>query len=547
MQQTTSTAASLESAFLQEIGMPAMNLSHKERIQQLMATRNEWKLYHRKCDATGEKILSAYPANSPYKVYKNEVWWGDSWEALDYGKEYDFSRPFFDQFYELQLAVPREGTSVFDSENCDYNSHVRYSKNCYLNSLLGRGEDIYYSCWMVDVEDTIDSGFHIKGKSSLCYECLDFSTCYQCIAMKDAYNCNDCFFSLQLRGCDHCILCSNLTQKSYHIKNKPCTKEEFEKLKSEMINGSHESFAKAMTQWKDMRDSAIHRESNLINCENVTGDHIFDSKNCLNCFDGDGSEDCSNTASLNDNKDVHSCYSAGWPACEQLWNCCTSRGCIDMAFCRYMWFSNDMRYCDSCQTCKHCIGCTGLRHKDYCILNKQYTKEEYEELAPKVIEHMKSTGEWGSFWPYEHLPFAYNESAAMDYFPMKKEDAISLGYRWKDTKEEVPDVEKIIDADKLPDAIADVPDDILNWAIRCANTGKAFRIIKKELDFYRRMKLPIPRICPDERLKKRMNMRNPYLLFDRKCAKCTKEIRTSYSSEREEAVYCEECYLKEVY
>ena len=130
---------------------------------------------------------------------------------------------------------------------------------------------------------------------------------------------------------------------------------------------------------------------------------------------------------------------------------------------------------------------------------------------------------------------------------MKKEDAISLGYRWKDTKEEVPDVEKIIDADKLPDAIADVPDDILNWAIRCANTGKAFRIIKKELDFYRRMKLPIPRICPDERLKKRMNMRNPYLLFDRKCAKCTKEIRTSYSSEREEAVYCEECYLKEVY
>ena len=146
MQNTAPTAESLEAAFLKEIDMPALDLTPKERMQQLMATRNEWKLYHRKCDATGEKILSAYPANSPYKVYKNAVWWGDSWEALEYGRDYDFSRPFFDQFYELQLDVPREGTSVFDSENCEYNSHVRYSKNCYLNSLLVRGEDIYYSC-----------------------------------------------------------------------------------------------------------------------------------------------------------------------------------------------------------------------------------------------------------------------------------------------------------------------------------------------------------------------------------------------------------------
>jgi hypothetical protein len=28
--------------------------------------------------------------------------------------------------------------------------------------------------------------------------------------------------------------------------------------------------------------------------------------------------------------------------------------------------------------------------KEYCILNKQYTKEEYEILVPKIIEHMKT-------------------------------------------------------------------------------------------------------------------------------------------------------------
>jgi hypothetical protein len=36
----------------------------------------------------------------------------------------------------------------------------------------------------------------------------------------------------------------------------------------------------------------------------------------------------------------------------------------------------------------------GLHDKSYCILNKQYTKEEYEELVPKIIEKMMKDDEW---------------------------------------------------------------------------------------------------------------------------------------------------------
>ena len=166
-----------EEAFAKGIAMPHLPLSPTERFRQLMATRNEWKLYPRTCNKTGEKILSAYAKDSPYLIYKNDVWWGDSWDAVEYGREFDFSRPFFDQFYELQLKVPREGTSVFQCENCDYNSHIRQSKNCYLNSLVVSAEDMHYCYWMVDVEDTLDSCYHISGKSSLCYEWVDFWNC----------------------------------------------------------------------------------------------------------------------------------------------------------------------------------------------------------------------------------------------------------------------------------------------------------------------------------------------------------------------------------
>lgn len=541
------SAADSEQALLKTFGMPPMALPPMERLRQLMSTRNEWKLYHRTCDATGDNIISAYPPDSPYTVYKNSVWWGDSWDALKFGRDIDFNRPFFEQFFELQKVVPREGTSVFESQNCDFNSHIRHSKNCYMNSLVVRAEDMHYCYWMVDVESTLDSCFHINGKSSLCYQCVDFSTCYHCVGLQECYNCNECYFSYQLRGCKNCLFCSNLSNKEYHIGNTPCSKEECEKTRDAVLNGSATAWDDAFKKFLDVRSKAIHRSSYLLNSENVTGDHLFNSRNCENCFDGDDNEDCSNCISLNHASDVHSCHSAGWPGCELLWNCSVSRGCIDMAFCRYMWNCNDMRYCDSCQSSKHCFGCIGLRHKQFCIFNKQYSEGDYAALRKKLIAQMKTTDEWGTFFPYQTLPFAYNESAAQDYFPLSREDAIRRGFRWREIVDTPPEAKNILTAAQLPDSIDEVSDDVLQIAIRCAATGKLFKVIKQELDFYRKMKLPLPRLHPDERHRRRMALRNPYMLWTRPCMKCKKNMQTSYSPERSETVYCEECYLKEVY
>ncbi len=45
-------------------------------------------------------------------------------------------------------------------------------------------------------------------------------------------------------------------------------------------------------------------------------------------------------------------------------------------------------YCKLLTGCQNCFGCISLRNASYCILNKQYTKEEYEALVPQIIEHM---------------------------------------------------------------------------------------------------------------------------------------------------------------
>jgi len=196
---------------------------------------------------------------------------------------------------------------------------------------------------------------------------------------------------------------------------------------------------------------------------------------------------------------------------------------------------------------KDCFGCVNMHHKHYCILNKQYTREEYEKLVPRIIEHMNQTKEWGELFPISMSPFGYNKTSAAMYYPMARTDVLKKGWNWDDVLDTQRSVENILDANSLPDCINDVSDQILSSAIKCETTGKPYKITPPELSFYRRQRLPIPRRCPDQRHLDRFSLRNPREFWDRKCGKCQKDIRSTYKPDRSEIVYCEPCYLGAVY
>jgi hypothetical protein len=192
----------------------------------------------------------------------------------------------------------------------------------------------------------------------------------------------------------------------------------------------------------------------------------------------------------------------------------------------------------------------GLRRKQYCVLNKQYSKEEYEKLIPKIITHMQKTGEWGEFFPASLSLFGYNETIAYEHFPLLKENALSAGFNWSDYASPPPVANKVItkkEMQKLPDNIQDINEDILDSALTCEISGKLYKIIKPELSFYKKHNLPLPKRCPDQRHADRMALRCPRKLWERNCFKCKKTIQTTYAPDRPEIVYCEDCYLKEVY
>ena len=156
---------------------------------------------------------------------------------------------------------------------------------------------------------------------------------------------------------------------------------------------------------------------------------------------------------------------------------------------------------------------------------------------------MKTTNEWGEFFPTALSPYAYNETVANEYFPMPKEQVIEKGFTWRDPDQK--DYQK--QTFNLPDNLNEISDKILNEILACTTCGKNYKITSHELKFYHQFNLPIPRKCNDCRHNDRIVLRNPRKLFDRKCSKCQSDIYTTYTPDRPEVVYCEKCYLKEVY
>lgn len=513
------------------------------RRQRRLAFRNERNLYHRNCDLCHEAIISVFPKDSSYTAYCSDCWRGDAWNALDHSRSFDFNQPFFEQFYQLcqeipHIALHQDGTS----ENCKYVNYGMNNKSCYL-SMAVESEDIYYSHGAIKSKSCIDCQKFIA--CELCYDCLDIIGCYNLKFSQDCQNCNDSSFLKDCIGCKNCFCSAGLRNKEYVWCNEQLSKEAYmDKLKEiELTQGS-------IKAWKARRDElSLKNPKNYLQGsvnQDSTGNFLHHTKNLRECYDCMSIEDIAYCDFCGmDSHDMYDCSYAGIGSvlCYEINGATAFNNCLAVYYGRSL---QDVSYSQHCYDSSYLFGCFGLRHKKYCIFNKQYSQEEYEELVPKIIEHMKKTEEYGEFFPISISSFPYNETVAFEYFPLTKAETLEKNWGWSDQEKTTIDTSKIIPANKLPEKIDEIPDDILEYAIECEQSHRPFRIIRQELDFYRQNGLPIPRIHPELRHKNRMALRNKMKLWERQCDNCSKDIRTSYDPERRETVYCEQCYLSEV-
>jgi hypothetical protein len=526
--------------------LPIPNSCPDCRLQRKLVFRNERTLYKRKCDLTGKEIVSVYNPEIKSKVFDSDAWYSDKWDALDYEMEIDLSKNFFEQFQILYHKVPRISLMNQASENSEYANYAYRNKNCYMIFGSHYNEDSFYGSYYYKTKNCLDCLEVLE--SELVYEGNYCSECYDCKYIQYCFNSSNCYYCYDLIGCKNCIFSTNLRNKEYYIFNKQYSKDEYLKILNQINFRSYTESKNNLTKFQELISKAIHRDCFQKNCENSFGDDIQNSKNLHHSFNTKYAEDCRYIYGQGTNmKDCTDCAYIGYDQCESIYECIGNSGnnsCMCLNAC---WHNNNIYYCEQCFGSNDCFGCIGLKNKKYCILNKQYNKEEYFNLVQKIINSMIKDETWGLFFDPKISLFSYNETIAMDYFPLDRKNAINRIFTWSDYEPEFPKVEKTIPANLLPDTISEIPDDILNWAIRCEISNRPFKIIAPELKFYREQNLPIPHLHPDERHKNRMALRNPRKLWKRNCMKCNEEIQTTYSPERKEIVYCEKCYLETVY
>ncbi|MBI4835731.1 MAG: hypothetical protein HY817_00565 [Candidatus Abawacabacteria bacterium] len=512
------------------------------REQRRLAFRNERKLYTRRCHFTGKEILSIYSSDKPYVVYDQAVWWSDQWDPLNYGKEYDFSRSFFAQFQDLLLTVPKIALVVGKNENSYYNNFLADCKNCYM--ILGWGEyceDCYYGRFVNNCKDCVDITYTYN--SQLCYQCIDVDQCYNCQYLTSCRSCVDSYFLENCINCQNCFGCLNLNNKQYCIFNQQYTADGYEQKLKTLLNLTFEAVAQIKVQLDNLKRTVPQKFYHGFNIENCTGDYLQSCKNAQHCFSVNSLEDTLNISDCFEMTDSMDCTIAGGNDSQLSYECTSFTG-QSCSFVNLSWYCNNLMYCQECfNNCANCFGCVGLRHKEYCILNKQYTKEQYEELLPKVIAHMQKTKEWGEFFPIELSAFAYNETLAQEYYPLTREQVVGNKWNWKENDSKECQVQTY----EVPMDIELVSDAICHNILACEKCTKNYRIVKPELAFYRRMSLPIPRQCPDCRHQVRNERKNPRKLWTRVCMKCNKTLQTTFAPNRPEVIYCEDCYLLVTY
>jgi hypothetical protein len=549
-------------SFYEKIKVPPPTFCPECRLIRRSIWRNHRSLYKRNCFLCNKFLITMYSDSAP--VLCNECFYGDKFDSFAYGQDYDFSKPFFEQLKNLIGVVPRLYTlRAGNLINSDYTNFTKDNKNVYLSYSVSGCEDSMY-CENSDfVKNSLD--IYSSKKLDNCYYNIGSDGNYNTLFAIQSMNCLDSAFIYDCVNCSNCFLSFNLRNKKYFFKNQQLSKEEYERKIESLKLEKFSNFEKIKKEFDELlKSKAIHRYASVYHSENVEGDYISNSKNIkysFNCYDSE------NISFANRSLGAKDCYdNQGIGFGSELVYESVASTLNDFKDSFVYLCINNCRECEYSlilKNCKNCFGCVGLTNASFCIFNKQYSPDEYFIMVNKIKKQMNERPysdkggriyKYGEFFPFDLSPFSYNETHALEFFPINKEEAEKRGYSWKDREKR--DYPITLQTNNIPEGILEIDDSILKETIECQNKGdekyqctSAFKIMPEELKFYRQKGLPLPRICPNCRHFEMLKYYNPMKLWHRKCMKegCPNEFETSYTPERPEIVYCESCYQKEVY
>jgi hypothetical protein len=507
-----------------------------------LAWRNERTLYKTTCSLTRQSMISCIHPDAGYTVYNFHDRWSDAVDPFAHGAPVNFQQTFTHQFERLFRSMPQMSLQLSPHmQNCDYCNYGLSAKNCYMCTTAVYSEQCYYSYLPFKCYYDVDG--YANTDCQYTYACVYAMGCYASQYIYYSKKCTNSHFLLDCMACDYCFWCVNLSHKKYCFFNQQLDKQTYNKRLQEYRSAhTHEQIK---THIDEFFLQHPRREIRGHGNEEVIGDLNFNMTRSYMCFD------------MQDAKDMTYCWLGGVQSSDfvrttlvglstRLYDSIWLASSDSCAWCIGSNNCYQVFYSYYCRDCEYCFWCVRLMHKTYCIFNVQYTKQEYEELLPQLIQRMQQTGEWWSFFSPSISPFWYNDTCAAEWFPETKSSVLEKGRKRKDkviseyngTLYTIRPIHEYVQEEHRYE--------ILHATLVCSESKRPYKIIQQELDFYIKFSLPIPDKHPEQRYKE-MFLRwiLPRTLYKRTCGKTWQDIHTPYAPERLETVRSEAAWDKE--
>ena len=400
-------------------------------------------------------------------------------------------------------------------------------------------EDSSYLYRVVKGKNSFDTVYSFNIQNS--YDLLE---CYDSFNLNFSENSRDCidsYFLFDCRSCQNCFMCWNLRNKQYCIRNKQYSKEAYAEELGKIRFDSYGKVEEMKKEFENLlKDEAVHRENTNLRCTASVGNYLTDCDKCVNVFSWEFSQNCRNCLRGLRSQDCID-MAVSWNL-ENSGNNSQVNGGYAIKHSTYS-IGKYSEYLDACNDVEYCFGCVGLKKKKYCILNKQYSRTEYEKLKEKIVKDMGE--KYGEFLPYYFAPCDYNRSAGMIYFPeVTRQEIQKYGGYWQDDDLSSTDG---VSSLELPDSIQDTEASISSQALICPRTHYRYNISPAEFQFHKNKSLALPREHFDQRILKKIRKTSVIKSYPYRCFYCQQDILAYYPPEwGYNKIACEECYKREI-
>ncbi|MDD5770493.1 MAG: hypothetical protein PHE25_05985 [Candidatus Gracilibacteria bacterium] len=449
------------------------------------------------------EIISKFPnTNKIYGVLSNNNFLDYRDNLKNFGINYNFDKDFFSNFQILLKQTKLPGVFHFtQNENSDFSDEVGGVKNCYLAFSCVNNENVLYSGFVRNNCKNIFNSIFVVDNSENIYGASGIINSYNIFFSNYIVNSSDIYFCSDMIGCKECLFCNGLENKSYFINNTSYSKDEYKNIKNKIL--------------KDKKNYTFKSSDICLNknygSENVVGNFLINSSYVTNGYYSYCIENARNIAfygGLDNNKDIYDVVSGAGNS-RNIYGC-NSVGLSDNIFLSSNIIGNSIYYSYFLDGCSFCLGCIGLKNKSFCILNKQYSKEEWYELANKIFFQMDKDGILGDFFPGELNPFYFNDTMAYlidDSFT--KEEVEKDGFMWRNEKIKV-DIPENAEIEKTKNLSSfqgfdsngnwQINPEIMKKVIQDEN-GNVYKIVPMEYEFLMKHGLPLPEIHWLDRIK----------------------------------------------